>query len=1633
MVVTSVAVLALVLGVSTTANAATAFKTAPTPTISGTVKVGSTLAATAGTWSPAATLSYQWKRNGTTISGATAKTYKVATADAGTKVTVTVTGKKTGYSTTSKTSTAKSVPTVAFTTAPTPTISGTVKVGSTLTAAAGTWSPAATLSYQWKRGGTAITGATTKTYKLVTADAGASITVTVTGKRTGYTTTSKTSAAKSVPTVAFTTAPTPTISGTLKVGSTLTATAGAWSPAAALAYAWKRNGTTISGATASTYKLVTEDVGATITVTVTGRKTGYSTTSKTSSAKSVPTVAFTTAPTPTISGTLKVGSTLTASAGAWSPAAALAYAWKRNGMTISGATAQTYTLATADAGTNITVTVTAKRTGYTTTSKTSAAKSVPTVAFTTAPTPTISGTLKVGSTLTATAGAWSPAAALAYAWKRNGTTISGATASTYKLVTEDVGATITVTVTGSRAGYTSVSKSSAATAPVAGSYTPVRVVSGTIVADEVWSPQHAGVYVIDGGVTVAAGATLTLDAGTIVKRDGILVEAGGRVIVDGTSARPVIFTGYADDSVGGDTNGDGTSTSAGSAWSTSAWITTTAGGNVNVAHAMLDYSAAAISVSTDPAIQGEPAVVHVSDSLFRTPVSASGNVDLELARNAFDMRAVPAGTPWLQSGTRPALWLSGESAVDVRFSGADRNTFDGGAIARTVMLDDISIPAGQSVVLDGSGGAFFASSYATSGIDIFGTLTLKPGTVFKRGVLWVLAGGVLNATGTEAQPVILTSIADDSAGGDSLQDGPSTGGDLWDASDFAIWAGEHATVLLDHVVIDYAQSVLGGALSRSTLSVTDSLLRSPLTITDSNADSTVTIARNTFDVRAFPGRTDIAAVIPHALGLGGVEASGVTFTGPDRNLFLGDGPQRVVELGLVVSAETTATLSSEGGAVFLPASITIAGRLILMPGTILKNAWQDDAAVNVRVLATGRLTSIGTPDDPVVFTSLADDSRGGDTFDGGPYDNDYYSHGGIGWADGVHISLEEGSVAEVRHVTVDFLTGFSLAHAYSSNDDEPHGPGPSVSITDSEFHSPVSLTDYQSNWGWSDSAHPFTYARNIHELRPYPFPLSGQGSPIWWPLTLSGNVAGVSFAGGDANRFVGDAGWAHVVDLWEAVVPAGSGARLSSSDGAIFATRAPVQVWGSLTLAPGTVVKAGTTELRSAFAVGDGGSLQADGTATLPIVFTSLEDDTTGGDSLGNGPVDGHRRWDTGVSYIDLSARSTVDISHATFDFLDGGVFSYQNWGWNMSDEDVPTISLTDSTSRIPVYIQGLGGTGTSTVKRVTFDIRTVPEGDDNWSATPERTPAALQIVNADIGGIPFEGEDRNTFVGAGPARLVLFDGAAVAEGEVVPLTGEGGAVFAGSSLRIDGQVPVAPGTLFKGVTLQVSARGDLLLSGSEASPIIFTSFSDDSFGGDSQPEEGDALLNRAGTHVRFDDGATAVISNVVLMNAEAALSVGEFAVVDVYHSVFTNNTMAIDVDAAQGGNDPSLQLIWGQLPCTPPYTSRVNYSATWFGTRGFPGSQVDVRDLIDPVMGDVLGDPDFVADNSALMSAYGFVADQYDTEFEIGTNAIPWGIYSCTIGDVGVAFPFTAVVPQHTPYLLPSAPPSMFAQRIGE
>lgn len=181
------------------------------------------------------------------------------------------------------------------------------------------------------------------------------------------------------------------------------------------------------------------------------------------------TKSLTAAPTPTISGTTKLGSTLTAKAGAWQPSpVTFKYQWKRDGKNISGASATTYKLAQADVGKKLSVAVTGSKPGYKTATKISASTAEISANALTGPftVPKLSGKTVHGQTLKATPGTWQFGVSMSYQWKRDGKTISKATGLSYKLGEADIGKKISFTATASKSGFASVSKTSAATATI---------------------------------------------------------------------------------------------------------------------------------------------------------------------------------------------------------------------------------------------------------------------------------------------------------------------------------------------------------------------------------------------------------------------------------------------------------------------------------------------------------------------------------------------------------------------------------------------------------------------------------------------------------------------------------------------------------------------------------------------------------------------------------------------------------------------------------------------------------------------------------------------------------------------------------------------------------------------------------------------------------------------------------------------------------------------------------------------------------------------------------------------------------------------------------------------------------------
>ena len=456
-----------------------AFSAAPTVTISGGNTVGSTLTVSFdGAWNPAPAgwTEQLWMRDG--IAGLdNGLSYVVQPADAGHVITFRLKGNRPGYEVRVSTSNAILIP-LKFDSTWQPALSSAPTATDSTHVVLPAWLPdAGTATCSWTLAGVALNTEGACQVSLPATSGGKTLAGTVALTGTGYD-----SAIYQIPaaTVLKTFGELDWVGrindgvnySTVDVGAKFTAKLPTYKGAAptAFRYQWTRNGAAIAGATSSTYVATTADAGKNIGLDFTATRLGYA--PSTSQAIDVFKVRpiFTTRPVPTVAGTSAVGYTLTAKAGTWSPAATLSYQWYRNGKAISGATKSTYKATTADGGQKLTVKVTAKKSGYTSASKTSASITV-LKRFTVTATPTISGTAKVKYTLTAKTGTWGPGTVTkSYQWYRNGKAIAGATKSSYKLSAKDAYASITVKVTGKKSGYLSVAKTSSVKTPAGVKY-----------------------------------------------------------------------------------------------------------------------------------------------------------------------------------------------------------------------------------------------------------------------------------------------------------------------------------------------------------------------------------------------------------------------------------------------------------------------------------------------------------------------------------------------------------------------------------------------------------------------------------------------------------------------------------------------------------------------------------------------------------------------------------------------------------------------------------------------------------------------------------------------------------------------------------------------------------------------------------------------------------------------------------------------------------------------------------------------------------------------------------------------------------------------------------------------------------
>jgi len=280
-------------------------------------------------------------------------------------------------------------------------------------------------------------------------------------------------------------------------------------------------------------------------------------------------------------------------------------------------------------------------------------------------------------------------------------------------------------------------------------------------------------------------------------------------------------------------------------------------------------------------------------------------------------------------------------------------------------------------IFDGSGGPLLAGQvyHVTANLTVPSgqTLTIQPGAILKVDGASIAVLGTLSAVATPMDPIWITSIFDDSRGGDTNGDGTSAGtpGD-WNG----LYNTVNSTCTLDQVIFEYGG---GGSLA-------------PL----DHARGALSVNRCSFNNSLGPGidlnqwsqLPTITFCSFENNGTYPIEGASIdAIASMSGNMATGNGSGNYVPVrdGTTNGDVTIAPANLIGGVLVfaVEGSVQATHTLTLEAGVVVK--WLDAVAVfNRHFRLSGTLITRGTKNNQVVMTSLADDEHGGDTNGDGP-------------------------------------------------------------------------------------------------------------------------------------------------------------------------------------------------------------------------------------------------------------------------------------------------------------------------------------------------------------------------------------------------------------------------------------------------------------------------------------------------------------------------------------------------------------------------------------------------------------------------------------------------------------------------
>lgn len=882
-------------------------------------------------------------------------------------------------------------------------------------------------------------------------------------------------------------------------------------------------------------------------------------------------------------------------------------------------------------------------------------------------------------------------------------------------------------------------------------------------------------YVFGNTMDIAKLASLEIASGNILKfaqNVGISVYGSFKAVAG--SGKNIWFTSYKDDNLGGDTNGDGTSTSPKSNdWGAIKFFDEsndaacimkrcylTFGGYYNAGVITAENSSPVIDSCQMANNYYGAMFVNAANPVFSNntigssqvvPIAMSFNSFPVFQNNTFSFSDNQYDAIGLLGGT-----LTSDAVLPIRnVTGIPNVTY--------LMLDQVTIPKGRS-------------------------LTINKGVVIKAPVYHhrIIVQGRLTADATADSMITFTSSKDDNFGnpGDSNKDGSISAPAIGDWSGIVFEEGSDSSSVLNYCRIKYASLYSGYFYGQYYNSGAITVLNSSPSITNCEIKDVqyglmllksskpklhnLQIVNTSYtpvamSVSADPDFSNLKFTNAKwtALGIVG-EHMGYNGRFKKRNIAGYDNITYMLLWDLYVDAGTKLTVD---------------------PGVVVKFA--DDAAIFV----DGAFSAKGLPSSRITFTSVKDDNFGnpkdtnGDGAATTPALGDWET---IRFQD---TSLD--SINLIKYCDVKFGGRSSYGNITFNN----AGGRILQSVLSDSYYFGVRC-DGNSN--------PLIDSSEIRNCRLDPVAMSLKADPQFPTFT------GVKFVSNGSNG----------IKILEGTLS--SNARLAKRDvagisniGYIINSDMTISSNAVLTIEPGVVLK--FSEYWNSITVN--GALVANGSQSQKIIFTSLRDDNYGGDTNndGNNSAPGKSNW-RGV-ILNNSALDTLN----SFKYCE---FYYGGYGPTSSDyRDMGLLRISNcrakvqNTSFAHSSSTGLNVLGSAEPVIANCEINNV-----------DLTPVGLSMFSKPV----FE---NITFANAALSALGIVP-ENYSNDAVIPVRNFAGYnnityyLFGMSTVNSGTAITIPEGVVFKSNNnVQFRVDGALIVSGSPAKPVVFTSTGDDMYG----------------------------------------------------------------------------------------------------------------------------------------------------------------------------------------------------------